>query len=212
MEPIPYSFTPTLQDYHAASQVSVRRNKSLTYLRGMMAAVLVLMALTVVMSLGDAKRAQQLTSFAAYTPLLFMAAFIVLLPWVSTVLLWFRLRGNPFLTSHVSGKASDAGLSTTTSHSDVTQQWISFTEVVETKTHFFLVCTANRAAVQMIPKRAFGSQDDIAAFRALVGEQRSKGALTAPPKIRLGVGTIVALLMAALVVIYALMALTRAPR
>lgn len=215
MNPIPFAYTPTLRDYNEATQESFKRNTGLMVFRGIAAGLLIVLAATFVISLTQGRQEILSRPAGAQLPMLFVPIVFLLLPWFSTLMLWFRIRANPVFTAPVSGRASDAGLSTANTYTDVTQQWITFTDVLETKSHFLLVCAANQSALQIIPKRAFGSVDEVAAFRTLTTDMKRQGFFSAPPRRllgnRLNVGSIAAIFLFGLVLLYLFMALTRAP-
>jgi hypothetical protein len=91
----------------------------------------------------------------------------------------FPLVISPYMTAHkmekderlsspVQYEANDEQIMFKNKFSETKLDWGSFCRVIETKDLFLLVYTSNKNCSQMIPKRAFASNDDEQAFRDLV--------------------------------------------
>ncbi len=88
-----------------------------------------------------------------------------------------RAKGNERMLAPITWELSDTGLRMTNGFTEAKYDWGSFQALVEKKDYFLLRHTTNQRLYNFIPKRAFSSAEQMAAFGEMVDRHiaRSKG-------------------------------------
>lgn len=74
--------------------------------------------------------------------------------------------------NRIYGLANDLGITVTTPQSQGRVNWPLFSDIEEDKNYFYSILKNNKQVCQVIPKRAFLSNEDLLAFRELIAEKK----------------------------------------
>lgn len=111
-----------------------------------------------------------------------------LLPWIFLVFVFYLITLfflNPMLAARQIQKSerslvettwevNDNSIKITNSFSETKFDWGTFDRVIETKTHYLFTYSTNNRLIQILPKRAFISQQQQDEFRSLIGNNIQK--------------------------------------
>ena len=165
---IELSFQLTQQEiYHANISIALRRYGTLIWVLVFFAAFIFLLFVVAINSTTSALR-----SFTPGTVLLTILApvfFIAMLFWNAQAAARTTARANPSLQGPTVWSFSDDGIVTVGPAGHTHLQWKIYFLARETATLFLLFPQQHLANV--IPKRAFANDLDVAAFRELLGRQ-----------------------------------------
>ena len=212
MNPIQFRFIPTADDYVQGNRRVLFQQRGMRLFVVVSAVVTLSTGLTVLLSLFS--RATALKEIPALVlPIAFFPIIWLLILFVTPLQLRRNVQANERLRAETTGQASDAGLLLQTAFSETKMDWGTFAQLSETHTHFFLPYTVNRNMVQIIPKRAFASPQDVQAFRQAVNEKIGQRVIKGKAsRSMIGSLSVVWVIVAALVIAYAVMAFAGAMR
>jgi YcxB-like protein len=208
MNTINFRFTPTAEDYIAGVKEQFRRQPSNVIFT--ILSVPFLLGLFALLVLQIAQRREILA--ASTLPALFIPLLIFSSPWliyfvVTPLTMRSQVNKNERLRSETFGQADERGVVLRNQHSETRMDWGTFARVIETKTQFLLPMSTNERMYQVIPKRAFDSEQSLIAFQALLMKKSQSGAITRvrQPIGVAAIGWLIPIIVLLLVIAYAVM-------
>ncbi len=159
-DPITVQFTPTPEDY-------VRTYRALQFRHPatrLVYALLTVFELCLVGSLFISRFESNSPLWAAAIPIPILLLVAVLWPGYNV---GRNAKNNERLLAEITWELDDDHVRTANRFAETKYDWGSFQALVENKEYFFLRHSANKRLYNFIPKRAFTSADQMAAFRDL---------------------------------------------
>jgi YcxB-like protein len=173
MEPITLRFTPTGSDYARVTwRLSLRgMNLILMILAAPLILVLALLIGTSVVLFilqGRSSSGNSLQSLICVVPVFFMILISGGSPAIRALFTAYQVHRNPRLRSETTYTFSDENIIVKDSYSELKQDWSNYQKVIDSKEYYILVLTLSKRAGRFVPRRAFESPDQEAAFRDLL--------------------------------------------
>lgn len=159
-DPITVQFTPTPQDY-------VRTYRALQFRHPatrLVYALLTAFELCLVASLFISRFESNSSLWVAAIPIPLLLLLAVMWPGYNV---GRNARHNERLLAEITWEFNDERVRTANRFAETKYDWGSFQDLVENKEYFFLRHSANKRLYNFIPKRAFTSDGQMAAFRDL---------------------------------------------
>ena len=163
IEPLEFRFALTKDDY--------RRGVRAFYARQPMTWILFMLCLVIALvnwGVFEVSPVVQAISFAL--PILIYVGFLfVFMPW------WVgrHAQRNERMSVETTWRVTEERVAVSNTFAEGTMDWGTFRRVVETPDAYLLVYTINKNMFQIIPKRAFASPDQAAAFEQLLARKLS---------------------------------------
>jgi hypothetical protein len=161
IQPLEFRFALTKDDYRRGVRAFYARS-STTWILFALCLALSLMNWAVF----DAAPLVQAVSFVL--PILFYLGFLFgFMPW------WLarQVQHNERMRLETTWRVTDDRVAVSTAFAEGTMDWGTFRRVVDTPNAYLLVYTVNKNMFQIIPKRAFASPDQAAAFEQLLARK-----------------------------------------
>lgn len=153
-------FTPQPGDYGQSIRAFYARDRRILLTMG-------LCGLMLAWGIFNVAQAGRLTLMSLYL-LLFPIVLAAFLWWGMPLALGRRVRRDSRLRSPTTWEIGDAQVTMRNEFGESRLEWTTFGRVVETKAHYLLTYSAYRGAFALLPRRAFASAEQEAAFREIV--------------------------------------------
>jgi len=165
--PIKFNFTLTAEDYKLSTRMFYSKQTSL-WIGLVLSGIFFFYGIILLFTGG---REMLLTSIVviALFPVLLFVYFVRSPNQVSK-----RVAQDERFTSPQQWEVDEGQILISQKFGETRVRWDEFIGVVETKEYFLLRFGVNRNAFQIVPKRAFSSEQQIGAFRALIGQKVGK--------------------------------------
>lgn len=168
---IKLNFSPKIDDYLAAYAVHYKRNWATWASLGCTILALVFHLLYILLNAPGSFLSQGLMAFIV---LLFCISILVFAFVISPGKIRRLLQEDPAASAEVTVSIDHQGLHTQSPNALNEKEWKDFYQLLETNAVFMLLGREKRASFQVLPKRAFASQEDEAKFKALATEKLGK--------------------------------------
>ena len=160
METLSFKFTPKKDDFISV----VRATYALDSLKWLFVVLLLIVALPTTLTL----LAGGLAYIGYALPLLCLMGFVAYLYFLMPAALAQQMQNDRQLSAETTCQVNDQGVTLKNQFTETKYNWDIFKRAVETESHYLLYYSMNRRMIQILPKRAFESSEQEAAFRELL--------------------------------------------
>ena len=165
--PIELDFTLTVQDYRDSTRMFYAKQPSVWIGLGL-AAIFFVYGFILLFTSGSETLTTSLIVIALF-PVLLLMYFVISPNRMAKHIAQFER-----FTAPQKWRIDNEEMHISQTFGDATVKWSDFMGVVESKEYILLRFAANRNAFQIVPKRAFTSQQQMEAFRDLVGQKMAQ--------------------------------------
>jgi hypothetical protein len=165
-----FRFTPTKDDFTQTIRAYTLRQTS-TRIALILVAVVVIFETISAIALGI-----DWSTVNYYLPLnVFLVAYVVFLLLINPWLVGRQVPKNERLSSEITWEVDEDEIRVSNKFMQSKFDWGTFHSAIETRTHYLLILSSNKRMYQVLPKRAFETPAQEAAFRTLLKTKQIKG-------------------------------------
>lgn len=170
---ITFKFTPNKDDYIKGMRAYYIHQKSTWITTALLGLLFVINFLLFAFS-GQADNPVSLVFVFIFV---FYLLFLLV---INPLMVGRQVQLNERLRVEVTWTVSDEGIQVVTPHAESKSDWGTYYDFFETKEHFLIRLSANKRMFQIVAKRAFASEGEMAAFRRLLETNIAKARRAAP--------------------------------
>jgi len=157
-----FKFTPEPEDFHKAIRAFYLSNSWLWVIFAVVGLPQMWCGLSYLVRLDFT---QIFNIILALFVILMIPALAVYLIWAVPARIAGQVRQSERMRSLHTWEVSDQQIIIKTDYSELKFKWDDFHRALEIRDHFLLIYAANRGLIEVVPKRAFDSPENLTAFR-----------------------------------------------